>query len=100
MYTVSETIDFCYGHRLMEHGGGCGHLHGHNGRAEIVLEAPALDGRSMVEDFDRIGAIAGKWIAETLDHRTLLRRDDPLVALLGKAGEPLHVMEVNPTAEA
>jgi 6-pyruvoyltetrahydropterin/6-carboxytetrahydropterin synthase len=89
MYTVSETIYFSYGHRLLDYQGKCAHLHGHNGRVEVILEAAALDGRSMVEDFDRIGA----------ELRMLLRRDDPLVAPLVEAGEPLFLMDENPTAE-
>ncbi len=100
MYTVSESIEFSYGHRLMDYEGKCRNLHGHNGRAEILLRAEALDARSMVEDFDRIGEVVRGWIAETIDHKTILRRDDPLVPLLGQAGEPVVVLEMNPTAEA
>jgi 6-pyruvoyltetrahydropterin/6-carboxytetrahydropterin synthase len=99
MYTVSETIYFSYGHRLLDYQGKCAHLHGHNGRVEVILEAAALDGRSMVEDFDRIGAELRAWIGAQLDHRMLLRRDDPLVAPLVEAGEPLFLMDENPTAE-
>lgn len=99
MYTVSETIFFCYGHRLLDYDGKCAHLHGHNGRAEVILEAESLDGRAMVEDFDRIGAEVRAWIERTIDHRTLLRRDDPLARILGDAGEPVFLMDENPTAE-
>ncbi len=100
MYKVSESIDFSYGHRLMEYEGKCRHLHGHNGRAEILLRAEALDRRSMVEDFDRIGEVVRAWIAASIDHRMILRRDDPLVAPLREAGEPIFLMDANPTAEA
>jgi 6-pyruvoyltetrahydropterin/6-carboxytetrahydropterin synthase len=100
MYTVTETIHFCYGHRLLHYDGGCGHVHGHNGRAEITLSSGDLDGRGMVEDFDRIGLVAKAWIDENLDHRMVLHREDPLVDLLREAGEPLFLMDVNPTAEA
>ena len=37
MFSVTREITFCYGHRLMGHGGKCRHLHGHTGRAVITL---------------------------------------------------------------
>jgi hypothetical protein len=30
MFTVTQELRFCYGHRLLEHPGKCGRLHGHN----------------------------------------------------------------------
>src|SRR5689334_9940679 len=54
MYRVSREIDFCYGHRLLDYDGKCRHLHGHNGRAIITLEAPSLDARGMLVDFVEI----------------------------------------------
>ena len=100
MYTVGETIFFSYGHRLLDYEGKCAHLHGHNGRVEVILEAAELDRRSMVEDFERIGAGVRAWIERNVDHRTLLRRDDPLAEILRGAGEPLFLMDESPTAEA
>jgi 6-pyruvoyltetrahydropterin/6-carboxytetrahydropterin synthase len=100
MYTVTEIVRFSYGHRLMEYDGGCGNLHGHNGRAEVSVAAEALDSMGMVRDFDELGAAAREWIGRSLDHKMLLRRDDPFVEILRSRGEPLFVMDVNPTAEA
>ena len=54
MFRVSREIDFCYGHRLLDYQGKCRHLHGHNGRVLITLEADALDERGMVLDFGDI----------------------------------------------
>ncbi len=99
MYRVSRTIDFCYGHRLLNYEGKCRHLHGHNGRVVITIEAPQLDTRGMVLDFSDIKDVVSRWIDEELDHRMLLRRDDPVVPLLEGLGEPMHLMDVNPTAE-
>ena len=99
MYRVTREIDFCYGHRLLDYDGKCRHLHGHNGRAVIAIESPQLDHRGMVLDFSDIKRVVSTWIDETLDHRMLLRRDDPAAALLAQLGEPLHLMDVNPTAE-
>jgi 6-pyruvoyltetrahydropterin/6-carboxytetrahydropterin synthase len=88
MFRVSREIDFCYGHRLLNYEGKCRHLHGHNGRVVITIEAPQLDVRGMVLDFSDIKDVVSRWIDEKLDHRMVLRRDDPVVPLL-----------VNPTAE-
>ena len=35
-----------------------------------------------------------------LDHRTLLRQDDPLVPCLQELDQPVYVMERNPTSES
>ena len=99
MFRIQRNIDFCYGHRLPGDPGKCGHLHGHNARAEIVLEAAELDGRDMVADFAEVDRKMKAWIDEKLDHRMLLQRDDPLVEILQGAGEPVFLMDAHPTAE-
>jgi 6-pyruvoyltetrahydropterin/6-carboxytetrahydropterin synthase len=99
MYRVTRQIDFCYGHRLLEYAGKCRYLHGHNGRAIITLEAEELDPRGMVLDFSDIKRVVSHWIDENLDHRMILRKDDPAVAALRAMGEPLYLLDVNPTAE-
>ncbi len=99
MFRVTREITFCYGHRLLHYDGKCRHLHGHNGRAVLTLEAAQLDALGMVMDFSRIKRVVSTWIDETLDHRMLLHRDDPALPLLRQQGEPVFVMDVNPTAE-
>jgi 6-pyruvoyltetrahydropterin/6-carboxytetrahydropterin synthase len=99
MYRVTRELHFCYGHRLLDYDGKCRHLHGHNGRAVITLESAQLDSLGMVVDFSRIKRVVHSWIDETLDHRMLLHRDDPVLPFLRQQGEPVYVMDVNPTAE-
>lgn len=99
MYRVTRAISFCYGHRLLDYSGKCRHLHGHNGRAVITLQAENLDELGMVTDFSRLKRSVGGWIDEHLDHQMLLHRDDPMLPLLRQQGEPVYVLEVNPTAE-
>lgn len=99
MYRVTREIHFCYGHRLLNYDGKCRHLHGHNGKAVITLEADRLDGLGMVMDFTRIKQVVSTWIDQTLDHRMLLHQDDPVLPFLRQQGEPVHVLSVNPTAE-
>lgn len=99
MYRVTRRIDFCYGHRLLQYDGKCKHLHGHNGRAVISIESPHLDSLGMVLDFSEIKHVVSGWIDENLDHRMILHRDDPAVPALQALGEPLYLVETNPTAE-
>lgn len=100
MYRVVKCIDFCYGHRLQDYEGKCRYLHGHNGRVEIEMSGGELDHRGMLTDFGDIKRVMKKWIDENLDHRMLLRRDDPALQFIVAAGEPHFVMDENPTAEA
>jgi 6-pyruvoyltetrahydropterin/6-carboxytetrahydropterin synthase len=100
MFSVTATIDFCYGHRLLHYQGKCAHLHGHNGRVEIELRAAALNQQSMVADFADIDRVVRGWIDENLDHRLLLHKDDPLVQLLRRQDEPVFLLDADPTAES
>jgi 6-pyruvoyltetrahydropterin/6-carboxytetrahydropterin synthase len=100
MYTVTRRIEFCYGHRLLDYAGKCKHLHGHNGLAVIELSAEALDAKGMVVDFSEIRDRIKNWIDENLDHRLILSKKDPALAKLQELGEPVYVIDTNPTAEA
>lgn len=99
MFSVSREIDFCYGHRLLNYEGKCRHLHGHNGKVVITFEALSLDSRGMVLDFSDIKQTVNRWIDDNLDHRMILERDDPAVAVLRELKEPVYLMDVNPTVE-
>jgi 6-pyruvoyltetrahydropterin/6-carboxytetrahydropterin synthase len=99
MYSVTKRIEFCYGHRLMNYDGVCRHPHGHNAIVEIDIEAERLDGRNMVADFSDIKRIVKGWIDRELDHKMILRQDDPLADALRTMGEPVYLLESNPTAE-
>jgi 6-pyruvoyltetrahydropterin/6-carboxytetrahydropterin synthase len=100
MYRVTESIEFCYGHRLLRYQGKCAHLHGHNGKVEIELASGALNDQSMVADFSDIARIVQGFIDQNLDHRMLLHREDPLVSVLRQHDEPVFLMDGDPTAEA
>ncbi len=100
MYSVTRLIHFCYGHRLLNSDGKCRHLHGHNGTVEIELSSATLDERGMVRDFEEIKQTIQTWIDEELDHTMLLHREDPVVPMLQQVGEPVFLMDTNPTAEA
>ncbi len=99
MYSVIKRIEFCYGHRLLDYEGVCQHPHGHNAIAEIEVRTRELDGRNMVCDFGDIKRIVKGWIDRELDHKMLLRHDDPLVKPLQLLGEPVFLLDSNPTVE-
>jgi len=99
VFRVTKHIEFCYGHRLLNYEGKCRHLHGHNGRVEVRIEMDKLDARGMVYDFSEIKEAIKNWIDETLDHRMLLHKEDPILPMLKQRGELFYVMDANPTAE-
>ncbi len=99
LHKVVKTIDFCYGHRLLDYQGKCRHLHGHNGLLEVEVESDSLDHRGMVMDFNDLRRVVKDWVDRNLDHKMLLHKDDPVAALLSEMGEPFYPMDDNPTAE-
>jgi len=98
-HRITKSIDFCYGHRLLDHDGQCCYLHGHNGRLEIDVEAEALDHIGMLVDFGTVKDLVKGWIDTNLDHRMILCRQDPAIPVLRDLGEPLYLLDENPTAE-
>lgn len=99
MYLVTKRIDFCYGHRLLDYDGICKHPHGHNAVVEVDVRTDSLDSRNMVVDFSDIKRIVKGWIDRELDHKMILRHDDPLVKPLQALGEPIYIVDSNPTVE-
>jgi 6-pyruvoyltetrahydropterin/6-carboxytetrahydropterin synthase len=99
MYLVTKRIDFCYGHRLLDYDGVCKHPHGHNAIVEVDVRTDSLDSRNMVVDFADIKRIVKGWIDRELDHKMILRHDDPLVKPLQALGEPVYIVDSNPTVE-
>ncbi len=99
-FRLTKEITFCYGHRLLNYDGKCRHLHGHNGKVEIVVEGLELDHRGMLVDFGDIKTAMTQWIDDNLDHRMLLNQRDPIIPYLQEQGEPLFTMDCNPTSEA
>jgi 6-pyruvoyltetrahydropterin/6-carboxytetrahydropterin synthase len=99
MYKVTKELHFCYGHRLMQYQGKCRVPHGHNAKVAIDLIAETLNPLGMVIDFTDITRVIQGWIDSTMDHRMVLRQDDPLAKWLQEMGEPCLIVEQNPTAE-
>lgn len=98
MYTAAKVITFCYGHRLVGHGGACRHLHGHNARVEVICRRD-LDKLGMVVDFAEIRLVLNEWVDEHWDHQMILAADDPMAEVLQAQGEPVFLLDGPPTAE-
>lgn len=99
MYSISREFSFSYGHRLLNYEGKCRNLHGHNARIRITLSTETLNDKGMVFDFSSLKKIIGSWIEDHLDHRMILQKEDPLADLLIQTGEPVFLVDENPTAE-
>ncbi len=98
-YEIVKHVDFCFGHRLIDYDGKCNQPHGHNGRVEIRLAADELDELGMVADFRDVRHAVGGWIDAHIDHRMVLRRDDPLIGAIEALGQQVFEMDENPTTE-
>jgi len=96
--TVTKTLTFAAGHRLVGHTK-CSNIHGHTWHVEIEVGGD-LRGDGMVADFSEIKDRLGKFIADNLDHSMLLARDDYEAQ---NALRPLNVrvflFDAPPTAE-
>jgi 6-pyruvoyltetrahydropterin/6-carboxytetrahydropterin synthase len=95
MNVVGKEIAFSYGHRLLEYEHQCRFLHGHNGKAVLVLRADGLG----PAEIERMQHDVSAWIDANLDHTMLLNRRDDAVALLRQQGLRVFVVDGNPTAE-
>jgi len=89
-WKISKSFDFCYGHRVWSQELNpdfsldpclkCRHLHGHQGKIVIFLEATKLkDG--MVTDFKHLNWFKA-FLDDVLDHKFILDINDPLFQTL------------------
>src|SRR3982074_1021277 len=99
MVAINKRIEFCYGHRLLDYDGICNPPRGGYALPETEVHTGTLDNRNMVCDFSDIKRMVKGWIDRELDHKMLLRHDDPLVKLLQQLGEPVYLVDSNPTVE-
>jgi 6-pyruvoyltetrahydropterin/6-carboxytetrahydropterin synthase len=99
--TIMKQIGFCAGHRLMNHGGKCENLHGHNYIAQIFVTGKQTDSIGRVVDFGVIKQLYKAWIDENWDHAMILWQEDRAAIDALRLVQPhrLHVLPWNPTAE-
>ena len=85
-WIIDKQFDFCYGHRVWSQSLEidysldaclmCRHLHGHQGRIKVFLEAEQLQ-NGMVTDFKHLNWFK-RWLDDVLDHKFIIDRSDPL----------------------
>jgi 6-pyruvoyltetrahydropterin/6-carboxytetrahydropterin synthase len=79
VHVTKDYLGFCSGHFITYDGSLCETLHGHNYRASIRL-AGQPDPNHYVYNFTTIKRMM-RQICDELDHRMLLPRDNPLIAI-------------------
>ena len=98
--TATRYHDFSTGHRVYGHESKCAHLHGHNYRIHLTVEAEQLDTVGRVMDFSAIKTHLCNWLEDNWDHKFLVWDQDPFSKTL-KELDPRGtvVVDFNPTAE-
>lgn len=106
MISCVRRVQFCAGHRVVNHESKCRNLHGHNYVALFHARAPELDGVGRVIDFGVLKERLGGWVDTYWDHGLVLWEDDLAVARLIRIDAPeapplgkWFFLPTNPTAE-
>lgn len=98
--TATRYHDFSTGHRVYGHESKCAHLHGHNYRIHLTVEADELDSVGRVMDFSAIKEHLCYWLEDNWDHKFLVWSKDPFATTLKEIDpEGTVVVDFNPTAE-
>ena len=79
VHVSKDNLIFAAGHFVSYDGDRVEPLHGHNYRLSVTLEGP-LDSNAYVFNFVTLKRLM-KRLADELDHRMLLPRDNPLIAV-------------------
>ena len=97
-WKISKQFNFAYGHRVwvqklesefaLERKCVCRHLHGHEAEVHVHLEGDKLDPQGMVTDFLHLSWLK-KFFDETVDHKFIIDRNDPLYQQMIGARKPL-----------
>ncbi len=96
-----RKVNFCAGHRLLNHEGKCANLHGHNYLVEFHVTGSEVDALGRVVDFSVLNRVFKGWIDEHWDHGFLLWDQDhnAIDALRQVHPNRIYLMPYNPTAE-
>ncbi len=98
--TCTRRIQFCAGHRVLNHESKCANSHGHNYVAYFHAEG-GLDKLGRVIDFSVLKELLGGWIDRNWDHGFIVYSEDRemISALERLSKQKLYLMPSNPTAE-
>ena len=92
--------ELCAAHRLLNHGGGCENLHGHNWDVHVWVEAPVDSERGIAVDFLDFDRLRIELLRD-FDHGIWLNAADPLIGVLEAGNAKMKLLKVDgePTAE-
>ncbi len=102
MITCSRRIQFCAGHRVLNHESKCANPHGHNYVVWIHARSSELDSIGRVIDFSVLKEMIGGWLDHFWDHTFIVyEKDKNLIDSLKPfhKNKPLWIAPFNPTAE-
>jgi len=96
-----RQVDFCAGHRLLNHEGKCANLHGHNYLVEFHVTGHEVDSLGRVVDFSVLNRLFKGWIDEHWDHGFILWDQDHEAVAAIRSVKPnrVYLLPYNPTAE-
>jgi 6-pyruvoyltetrahydropterin/6-carboxytetrahydropterin synthase len=97
-----RRIQFCAGHRVLNHESKCANAHGHNYILHAYASANSLDQIGRVIDFSVMKEKIGRWIDANWDHTFLIyEKDEKLLAVADmlSVNKPVYRCGFNPTAE-
>jgi 6-pyruvoyltetrahydropterin/6-carboxytetrahydropterin synthase len=100
--SVKREIQFEASHRLLNYGGKCSNIHGHNYKVWIYFRSTTdpLDSLGMVIDFNDIKNRIGAWVDENWDHSLIYHNQDiEIKEMLNNTTFKRFEMTSNPTAE-
>lgn len=100
--TITRTVEFDAGHRLLNHESKCANLHGHRYKLEATFTCEVLDSVGRVIDFSVIKERIKTWIDDNWDHNFIVNKQDHgAVSGLSSIGtkKKIYLLEYNPTAE-
>lgn len=99
--TCTRRLQFCAGHRVLNHESRCASFHGHNYLAYFTAAAPSLDAIGRVIDFGVLKIKIGCWIDQFWNHGFILYDQDAdgIAAIESVEPHKLYLMGSNPTAE-
>ena len=99
---ATRRIQFCSGHRVLNHESKCANAHGHNYVLYIYAECDQLDTIGRVIDFSVLKEKMGKWIDDNWDHTFLIYEKDKELLFVKnylQSNKQVFICNFNPTAE-
>jgi 6-pyruvoyltetrahydropterin/6-carboxytetrahydropterin synthase len=102
MWQIDKMFELCYGHRVhsqvldkpeysINTMCKCRHLHGHQGTIKLGLCGTELE-NGMVTDFHNLNWLK-KFIDDTIDHKFIIDRNDPLIGTLIPGFENMDLLK-------